>query len=60
MSKYSKFDCKKQIPLKYNDKIRVSNANWTRVQVTIKQSLAQLFEISGEFPTYISSISSKN
>ncbi|CAF1043896.1 unnamed protein product [Brachionus calyciflorus] len=57
MSKYSKIECKKQIPLKYNDKIRASNRNWTRVEVTLKQSLISLIEISGEFPTFISSIS---
>lgn len=59
MSKFNKFENKKQIPLSYNDKIGASNRNWNRVQVSLKSEMVNYIGISGEFPAYISSISSK-
>lgn len=56
MSKYTTFENKKSIPLNYNDNIRASNRNWSRIQLTLKSELTNHFGISGQFPVFISSI----
>lgn len=59
MSKYTKFDNKKSIPLSYNDNIRASNRSWSRIEVNLKPELTNYIGISGEFPVFISSINGK-
>lgn len=46
----------KRIPLKFNDRIGSSTKNWNKIEVTLKNDCKNLFQISGEFPTFISAV----